>query len=538
MSALLLLLTIIAGTLVSEDLTTVGVGVAVGQGRISFLLGTLACFLGIFAGDVALYLAGRRAGRPALGRAPLKWVMTAEAVERSSVWFARRGVWVIAASRFVPGLRLPTYFAAGMLKTNFWWFTFYFAVACAVWTPLVVALSAWLGGEAVKNALFGQSHFFPKALLAGLALLFAVRLLLRLATWRGRRELVGAWRRLVRWEFWPVWAFYPPVVCYVAWLALKHRSLTLFTAANPAMPAGGFVSESKIEILSGLAAAEGFVARAELIPADDGDDDSGAKLEDRINQARAFMAERGLSFPVVLKPDVGQRGAGVEVVRSEQQMADFLRHCRRAAIIQEYVPGAEFGVFYYRLPGEARGHIFSITEKRMPVVTGDGANTLERLILNDERAVCLARIYCERQRGHLQDVLDVGERVQLVELGTHCRGAIFLDGARFKTQELEDAIDRVSRGYEGFYFGRFDIRTPCVEDFQRGQNFKVIELNGVTSEATHIYDPQNSLFAAYRVLFAQWRLAFEIGARNAARGAKVTPPKELVRPALAFRFEG
>jgi membrane protein DedA with SNARE-associated domain len=535
MSALLLLLTIIAGTLASEDLTTVGVGVAVGQGRVSFLFGTLACFLGIFVGDVGLYLAGRWAGRAALTRAPLKWVLTDSAVARSSDWFARRGVWAIAASRFIPGLRLPTYFAAGMLKTNFWWFAFYFALACAVWTPLLVGLSAWLGGEAVKNALFGRQHFFVQALLAGLGLLLAVRLLLRLATWRGRRELVGAWRRLVRWEFWPVWAFYPPVVCYVAWLALKYRSLTLFTAANPAMPAGGFVGESKIEILGDLAAAEGFVARAELIPADesDGGGEGGVMLEERVNQARSFMTERGLSFPVVLKPDVGQRGAGVEVIRSEQQIADFLRRSRRAVIIQEYVPGAEFGVFYYRLPGEERGRIFSITEKLMPAVTGDGASTLERLILNDERAVCLARIYCERQRGRLRDVPREGERVQLVELGTHCRGAIFLDGASFKTEELEEAIDRVTRGYEGFYFGRFDIRTPNVEDFRRGRNFKVIELNGVTSEATHIYDPRHSLFAAYRVLFAQWRIAFEIGARSAARGARVTPLKELVLSALA-----
>jgi hypothetical protein len=111
-----------------------------------------------------------------------------------------------------------------------------------------------------------------------------------------------------------------------------------------------------------------------------------------------------------------------------------------------------------------------------------------------------------------------GERVRLVEIGSHCRGALFLDGAWAKTAELEEAIDRVSRGFDGFYFGRYDIRTPSVEDFLRGRNFKVVELNGVTSEATHIYDPSNGLLDAYRVVFEQWRLAFEIGAANRARG--------------------
>jgi hypothetical protein len=53
-----------------------------------------------------------------------------------------------------------------------------------------------------------------------------------------------------------------------------------------------------------------------------------------------------------------------------------------------------------------------------------------------------------------------------------------------------------------------------------GRNLKVIELNGVTSEATSIYDPRNSVLAAWRVLFAQWRIAFEIGAQNRKRGAR------------------
>jgi hypothetical protein len=94
---------------------------------------------------------------------------------------------------------------------------------------------------------------------------------------------------------------------------------------------------------------------------------------------------------------------------------------------------------------------------------------------------------------------------------------------------LAAAIDRLSRDYAGFYFGRFDIRTPARADFRRGRNFKVVELNGVTSEATHIYDPRNSLFNAYRTLCAQWRIAFEIGAANHARGATRTPLSVLLR---------
>ena len=49
----------------------------------------------------------------------------------------------------------------------------------------------------------------------------------------------------------------------------------------------------------------------------------------------------------------------------------------------------------------------------------------------------------------------------------------------------------------------------------------VIELNGVTSEATTLYDPSWSVRRAIRLLAEQWSIAFELGA--ARRRAGVTP---------------
>jgi hypothetical protein len=248
------------------------------------------------------------------------------------------------------------------------------------------------------------------------------------------------------------------------------------------------------------------------------------------------MQEQHLTYPVVLKPDVGQRGSGVAVVRSAAALESYLRGAESTqtdTIIQEYIPGVEFGVFYYRYPGEERGHIFSITDKRFPVVMGDGASTLERLILGDSRAVCMAKFYLKQQH-RLDDVPAAGEAVQLVELGTHSRGAIFLDGSQHHTAALAAAVDRISQRFDGFSFGRFDIRAPSVEEFRQGR-FKVIELNGVTSEATHIYDPQNGLLDAYRILFAQWRIAFAIGAANRARGAQPMPLGALLRMVATYR---
>jgi hypothetical protein len=177
-------------------------------------------------------------------------------------------------------------------------------------------------------------------------------------------------------------------------------------------------------------------------------------------------------------------------------------------------------VFYVRMPDAACGQVFAVTDKRMVSLTGDGRSTLERLILADDRTVCMGRFFLDRFTARLDDVPGGGERIVLTELGTHCRGAVFLDGGELITPALTAAVERVSRTFDGFYFGRYDVRTESAEAFKRGE-FTVIELNGLTSEATSIYDPKHSVWFGWRVLCRQWRLAFEIGAANRARGKRV-----------------
>jgi pimeloyl-ACP methyl ester carboxylesterase/membrane protein DedA with SNARE-associated domain len=518
-SLVVVLLLLAAGTLLSEDLTCITAGLMVARGTLRFVPAVVACFIGIYLGDLLLYLAGRWLGRRLLGWRPARWFLSVADVERSSQWFARRGLVIVFLTRLVPGTRLPTYLAAGILRTRFAAFALYFLLACALWTPALVGFAV-LSGEAALGLLrqFERSLWLY-LLLAGSFLYLVLKVLIPLCTWRGRRLLLSAWRRKVRWEFWPRWVLYPPVVLYILWLGLRYRHLWLFTAANPAMPGGGLAGESKAAILRGLDGGD-LVARFDCIPA-------AVPPEERLRLFQAFRERYALDWPVVLKPDVGERGLGVTIVRNEPEAQRYLGQARGDVIAQEYVPGLEFGVFYVRLPGQPAGRIFSVTEKRLPAVVGDGRSTLEDLILRDDRAVCQAPLHLRRLAPLLSRVPLAGERVQIVELGTHCRGAAFYDGGWIVTPALEEAIDRLSQRYDGFWFGRYDIRTPRVEDFRAGRNFKVLELNGASSEATHIYDPGNSLSYAYRVLFAQWRLQFEIAVGNVERGARPTPLGEL-----------
>jgi hypothetical protein len=73
-----------------------------------------------------------------------------------------------------------------------------------------------------------------------------------------------------------------------------------------------------------------------------------------------------------------------------------------------------------------------------------------------------------------------------------------------------------------------------IDAFRAGRGFKIIELNGVTSEATHIYHPGTPLAEAYRVLTRQWQIAFAIGAENRLRGVAPTSVWTILRLARDY----
>jgi len=519
---LIMIMMIALSSFISEDLACIGAGLLVTQGVIDYFTAAAGAFLGIFVGDLLLYWAGHHWGKAALKRAPLRWMIKETSIRDSSKWFAQKGPVVILLSRFVPGSRLPTYFTAGMLHTKFWQFFLYFLFAGLIWAPLLVWLAMKIGQEIIET-LFAYKLYTLVVITTTVLLLWLLfKIIIPMFSFKGRRLLLSKWRRLSRWEFWPFWLFYPPVIIYILYLGLRHRCLMLFTLSNPSIHLSGVLGESKREILDGLKARRDLIARYDVIPAH-------MPAAEKEQAVISFLDHNKMTFPVVLKPDYGQRGMGVAVIRNIQAVQRYFETPRPATIVQEYAPGFEFGVFYYRLPGQPRGHVFSITEKRFPTVTGNGKHDLEHLILKDPRTVCMAPYYLRLMDERRFTVPGDEETVQLVELGTHCRGAVFHDGRWIKTIEMERTIDEICQGFEGFYFGRFDIRANSLDEFRLGRGFKVIELNGVTSESTNIYDPGNGLFNAYAVLFRQWRIAFKIGDRNRRLGMKPCTVMEFLK---------
>ena len=320
-------------------------------------------------------------------------------------------------------------------------------------------------------------------------------------------------------EFWPMWAFYPPILLYAAWLMLRHRGILLPTAANPSFPGGGFFGESKARILAlAMQHVPQWVAPFIAV---DRPTTAAAPVSDERDAALMRLQQAGIALPVVAKPDLGCRGAGVKLVRSPEDLLAYLEAFPQGArlLLQQLVPHeGEAGIFYVRRPGQTQGRVVSVTLKYFPHVVGDGHRSVRQLILDDPRAGRLPHLYLHRHAARLDEVLAPGVALRLAFAGSHSRGAIFRDGSHLVTPAMEACFDRLSRQLPEFHFGRFDIRFRDFADVQAGRGFTIVEINGAGAESTHIWDRRTRLWQAWRDLMRQYRWLFEIGAANRARG--------------------
>jgi len=290
------------------------------------------------------------------------------------------------------------------------------------------------------------------------------------------------------------------------------------TVANPSFPGGGFFGESKADLLAlALQHVPEWVApfiRIErpALPTD---------VAQECHAAQAQLAAAGLALPVVAKPDLGCRGAGVKLVRTPGELHDYLAAFPPGAtlLLQRLVPfEGEAGVFYCRRPGQACGRIVSITLKYFPYVIGDGQRTLRELIQADPRAGRLTHLYFKRHTARLDTVPADGTAIRLAFAGSHSRGAIFRNGKHLVTPEMEVRFDEIAQRLPEFHFGRFDVRFEAFTEVQAGRGFTIVEVNGAGAESTHIWDRRTGLIEAWRDLMRQYHWLFEIGAANRARG--------------------
>ncbi|MFT4812889.1 MAG: hypothetical protein ACI9WR_000186, partial [Paracoccaceae bacterium] len=149
-------------------------------------------------------------------------------------------------------------------------------------------------------------------------------------------------------EFWPTWLVYMPVVALWIVLSIRYRSLSLPLLANPAIPLSGMVGVAKSAVFD----AAGEIARQWILPwvlyevtveASSVQNEAVVKL----------FEQQGFTLPIVGKPNVGCRGAGVKLLEDRAAVSNYISEFPVGGVIQFQQLSqweAEAGVFYVKHP--------------------------------------------------------------------------------------------------------------------------------------------------------------------------------------------
>jgi hypothetical protein len=327
-------------------------------------------------------------------------------------------------------------------------------------------------------------------------------------------------RSVSPYEFLPSWFFYTPVVMQSLVQGIYYRDLRLPLVANPSIKLSGMVGESKDDILKlAGATAQPWISPFVTLSR------TNNSVDNQLQQALAEIEKAGLDFPIVGKPDLGCRGVGVKLLRNQAQLHHYIEEFPLSArfLLQQKAPyHAEAGVFYVRHPGEPVGKIISITLKYAPSVVGDGVHTLKQLIERCPRAGQLTHLYFPRHQEQLNWIPDHDHEFQLAFAGSHSRGSIFRNGNQYITPKLTEKLDQILQDVPGYHYGRLDIKFDNLNDFMNGEKFTILEINGASSEAAHIWDRNTPLKSIFSTLLMQYRLLYSIGAKQKKRG--IVPP--------------
>ncbi|MCB9231871.1 MAG: hypothetical protein H6581_09425 [Bacteroidia bacterium] len=325
------------------------------------------------------------------------------------------------------------------------------------------------------------------------------------------------------WEYWPIYIANIPVVLIWLYYALRSRSLFFFSRANPAIETGGVLGESKIKIL-------------DQVPPNWKPLTHFARTGTTAQQIGFWMENQNLNFPIICKPNVGERGFKIAKIESITELEAYVAQANYDFLVQEFVGlPIELSIMHHRFPDQEKGAITSVCIKEFLSVTGNGRSSVRELMADYPRAMLqLERI--EREKPALMaQIPALGEKIHLEPIGNHCRGTTFLNGNHLISPQLTETFDRINKSLQGIYFCRYDLKCNTLEELKRGENLKILEINGVAGEPAHIYDPGYSMIQAYKDIYYNWGIIFRICREQARKGVPAMTWAEARQSLRAYR---
>jgi hypothetical protein len=313
-------------------------------------------------------------------------------------------------------------------------------------------------------------------------------------SWKRFRE------KMTNWELWPFNLIYAPIGPLWLWYALKARAFWWFTPANPTLTFAGFEGEGKKEMYELL--PEGIYPSTIYV-------DHSTSFDAIIKSVQ----EKGLTYPICVKPQVGLKGLLFRKIDSEEKLRSYHERMPVAYLIQPLVEAPlEVSVFYYRYPDQEKGVISGFIQKEMMHLFGDGKHTLWELILQHPKAKHRLEEMRIKHETMLNTVLPEGEKYILTHAANLNRGARFTNLHQQIDDRLLSLFDPISHRCS-WYYGRYDLKCNSIEELKKGQ-FIILEFNGAGAEPNHVYNAGFTWPQALKEFAHHWKVLFEIGYYN------------------------
>lgn len=330
------------------------------------------------------------------------------------------------------------------------------------------------------------------------------------------------WIRLGKWEYWPLYIFSFPVVLIWLWHAAKMRDLFFFTLANPGLVAGGLFGESKSKILHFI--PDEFKPKTILL-----------KTSIRGQAIDTFMEASELNFPLIVKPEIGERGWLVSKVENLHELKTYLEAHPIDFVVQPFIDyPLEISILIHKMPDTQHTRITSICEKEFLHVKGNGESSVRELILMNDRAMLQYENLCKKLGSGIDDILSKGKRLLLEPVGNHCRGTKFINRNDQSDEPIRRVMTRLLNSIPGVCYGRFDMKIASWEALREGKNIMVLEFNGANSDPAHVFDPGYSLVGAYRDYFRHWNIMSEIARVNKRAGLRSDSVKKIISAFIIY----
>ncbi len=304
----------------------------------------------------------------------------------------------------------------------------------------------------------------------------------------------------MKWQNLPPYILYPLLIPHIIKLCFKYRTTpAVITKSNPVFPYGGLPFTSKKMMFSHFTHVLPYCFIKTKMD-----------FYHKKKIAKKFIEQYGL--PVIAKPDKGHRGVDVRLLKSKEDVYSLLKLQKWDYLLQEYCGyDNEFGIFYVRHPSRKTGEIISITQKIIPILKGDGQRSVRELI--DESNIENKKAIVKILQNKLSVILPEGQKIKTLVTASHCQGAMFKEAMHLLTPALLNKTREILDHVKGFHFGRLDVKSKSIKDFQNG-NYDILEVNGATSELIHVYDNAFSFKNGLEDLKKQWSILFEISNCN------------------------